>query len=128
MKKFAYSKPHTWVEAYIPLLSWALLIFFISSQQTLPGVDISILDYLTKKIGHMTVYAILYLLTVKTLYFHLDEKHRKYWYIPLIICLLYAMSDEFHQSFVPNRSASVRDLGFDMLGASIMFLKQYKYI
>lgn len=128
MKKFAYSKPRSWAEAYIPLFAWAAVIFFLSSQQTLPGVDISILDFLAKKIGHMTVYAILYILAAKTTFFHTGAQYKKYWYIPLIVCFLYAVTDEYHQSFVPNRSPSPRDIGFDMLGTSIMFLKHHRYI
>jgi len=31
----------------------------------------------------------------------------------------YALSDEFHQSFVPVRSASLIDVGIDLLGAVV---------
>ena len=31
--------------------------------------------------------------------------------------VVYGMSDEFHQSFVPNRDANWMDVGFDALGA-----------
>ena len=30
--------------------------------------------------------------------------------------MLFAISDEFHQSFVPGRSASLMDIGLDLLG------------
>ena len=34
-----------------------------------------------------------------------------------IFCILYAMSDEFHQLFVPGRSGEIRDICIDSLGA-----------
>ena len=38
-------------------------------------------------------------------------------YIPIIICILYAISDEIHQLFVPGRSGQVSDVLLDTLGA-----------
>lgn len=37
--------------------------------------------------------------------------------IPLIICLLYSISDEFHQLFIVGRSGEVRDVLIDTIGA-----------
>lgn len=33
--------------------------------------------------------------------------------------MLYAVSDEIHQKFVPGRTSSIYDLGFDISGANI---------
>lgn len=35
----------------------------------------------------------------------------------LAVSLLYALSDELHQSFVPGRTARWADVGFDFVGA-----------
>ncbi|MBI4116744.1 VanZ family protein [Candidatus Pacearchaeota archaeon] len=40
----------------------------------------------------------------------------------LIITLIYAFSDEFHQSFVPFRSPDLFDIFLDLIGASISIL------
>jgi VanZ family protein len=37
----------------------------------------------------------------------------------LALVALYAASDEFHQSFVPSREASVRDVLLDSLGGAL---------
>jgi VanZ family protein len=37
----------------------------------------------------------------------------------LLICLLTAMSDEFHQLYVPGRSAEVRDVLIDLAGSAV---------
>lgn len=87
-----------------------------------------------KKLAHITIYAMLYLLLVRASFilYPIKNHHsaaKKYWLAPLAICLLYAISDEVHQGLTGgNRSPSVRDVVYDMLGASIIFLKQYRYI
>jgi len=37
--------------------------------------------------------------------------------LAVLLCLLYAASDEWHQSFVPGRTASLYDVGVDGIGA-----------
>jgi VanZ family protein len=37
----------------------------------------------------------------------------------VLFCILYGVSDEFHQSFVPGRTPDVRDLATDAVGAAI---------
>jgi len=38
----------------------------------------------------------------------------------VFVCLLYGMSDEFHQSFIPGRSVSVIDLLADLVGSILV--------
>lgn len=87
-------------------------------------------DFLVKKLAHMTVYAVLYLLLLRA--FHLvmsPTRNSRYWWLPLAACLVYAVSDETHQGLVGgSRSPSARDVGYDMLGALLIWLKQYKYV
>jgi VanZ family protein len=40
----------------------------------------------------------------------------------LLSCAAYAASDEFHQSFVPSRTASLRDVTIDLCGATLAVL------
>ncbi len=42
--------------------------------------------------------------------------------LALLLSALYAVSDEFHQSFVKSREASVRDVALDTAGASLGLL------
>lgn len=122
------------ISYYSPPILWALVIFIFSSQEFLPSFDFSALDFLFKKSAHMFVYAVLYFLVYRSVSKSLPAQAGKYHgkkqllYIPILICLLYATSDEFHQSFVPGRYATIRDIGFDMLGVFTAFLVKYKYI
>lgn len=40
----------------------------------------------------------------------------------LLLCVLYGITDEFYQSFIPGRCVSGGDLLADMVGASAMVL------
>ena len=120
---------------WLPVFLWCGLIFTMSSIPTLPKVGFIWWDFIMKKSAHLIEYAILYFLLwraitkaslkVKNRRLRVetqgvDLKDIKIWIIPLIFGLLYAMSDEFHQSFVMGRTSKVRDVGFDFLGMLLM--------
>jgi VanZ family protein len=118
------------IKAYLPVLIWAGLIFTLSSQPVLPSLELSAMDFIMKKVGHMFLYAMLYILLVRAWEMTSSPAQRqKKWFIPLLLCLLYALSDELHQSLTGgSRSPSLRDVGYDLLGASLPWLKQYRYV
>ena len=120
---------------WLPVFLWCGLIFTMSSIPTLPKVGFIWWDFIMKKSAHLIEYAILYFLLwravtkaslkVKNRCLRVETqgvvlKDIKIWIIPLIFGLLYAMSDEFHQSFVMGRTSKVRDVGFDFLGMLLM--------
>ena len=120
---------------WLPVFLWCGLIFTMSSIPTLPKVGFIWWDFIMKKSAHLIEYGILYFLLwraitkaklkVKNRRLRVetqgvDLKDIKIWIIPLIFGLLYAMSDEFHQSFVLGRTSKVRDVGFDFLGMLLM--------
>ena len=68
-----------------------------------------------KKGGHMIGYAVLALSYWRALYFSQEK-----WWLAWCLAILYAVIDEFHQSFVPGRFPSIWDvLIYDNLGALI---------
>lgn len=112
-----------WLNAILPPLLWAGFIFFFSSRSELPVAAYSTFDFILKKMAHITVFAILFVLTNRSFSLLLGNYSlKKHWYLPVLICFFYALSDELHQHFVPNRHASFRDVGFDMLGVFTMYL------
>jgi len=71
-----------------------------------------------RKLGHWGEYFILAILSIRALHADLpaqSQLHRAAGAIA--IATLYAASDEWHQSFVPSRSASIVDLLIDCFGA-----------
>ncbi|MEE1238895.1 MAG: VanZ family protein [Acutalibacteraceae bacterium] len=78
---------------------------------------ISALQFIVRKAAHFTLYAILGVLSFLSV---VSYRNLKYSYRLLIssgICLLYAMSDEFHQLFVAGRSGEIRDVFIDFCGS-----------
>lgn len=73
---------------------------------------------LLRKFGHWSEYALLGMLLMRAVsgQFPLWQKTRQCIYA-LAIATLYAASDEWHQSLVPSRSASITDVLIDSFGA-----------
>jgi len=108
----------------LPALLMMLLIFLISAQPSsnLPSFDWA--DRLVKKSGHAVGYAILALLYWRAF----DFKDEKRW-VAWLLALLYAITDEFHQSFVPGRHPAILDVMiFDNFGAliSLWLVNRYR--
>lgn len=102
----------------ILLVLFCAAIFYASHQPTLL---VSLPYQQQDKFVHLLVYAVLATLTWR--YF-------SHWHKPLhiqttavlIFVALYAASDEYHQSFIMGRTASILDWLADMLGASLAVL------
>jgi VanZ family protein len=95
------------------------LIFALSAQPTLPELDEPWLDVLLKKTAHFLEYAILAFLWWRALSGGNQSTVR-----PLIIAglvsVLYAASDEYHQTFVTGRHGWPGDVGIDSAGVLVM--------
>lgn len=74
-----------------------------------------------RKIAHFSIYTLvgLFLMALMSTY---DFKEINRIAISLIIGLIYASSDEIHQSFVPGRSAQITDVLLDFMGVSLGML------
>jgi len=95
---------------FLPSLIWMAVIFYFSSRST-AGIGTNQTDrFLILKSFHLIEYAFLaFLLSFAIL--------KKKWII--VIAYLYAISDEFHQSFVPGRTSRFRDTLIDLVGIFI---------
>ena len=71
-----------------------------------------ILSLIIRKLAHFTEYFILGILVYNMIY-NLNKKK----YISIIICILYAISDEIHQLFVVGRSCNIIDILIDNFGS-----------
>ncbi len=96
---------------WLPVFLWASVIFFLSSIPQITVSQFFVWDFIIKKTAHLTEYAILFALIFRVT--------KGKWVLSFILTMLYATSDEFHQRFVPGRTATVYDLGFDFAGSSI---------
>jgi len=102
---------------WLPALVIMGLIFVFSS---LPSDKVPYyggLDYVVKKGGHALGYGLLGLSYYYALPRSLSRVYR--WILALIMAILFALSDEYHQSFVQGRNSSLGDVAIDTLGAII---------
>lgn len=96
---------------WLPPFLWAAVIFALSSIQQITIAEFFLWDFTAKKVAHLGEYAVLYALIWRA-----TEKN---WILSFALTMVYAGTDEIHQSFVPGRTAAWYDLGFDFSGASI---------
>ena len=130
------TQPHHRLSRYGPLVLWAVLIF-VGSTSVLSASHTSVLlrvflwifpqaseatlatiHFLLRKAGHFTEYAILALLAARALRTSYRKLLRQRWFwLSFLLVVVYALGDEFHQSFVPSRTASIYDSMIDMFGS-----------
>jgi VanZ family protein len=90
------------------------LIFFLSAQPDL-STHLGVWDTVLRKLSHLTIYAILWLAVARA----------TAWRRPIlttVITLLYACSDELHQSVVDGRHGTPVDVAIDSFGMGLAAL------
>jgi VanZ family protein len=118
---------------YLPLVAWLVFISYASSASfnasntsriigplvlwLFPNTSMETLatiHFITRKVAHFTEYAILGFLAARA------------FRISTALIIVYALIDEYHQSFVPSRTASVFDSFIDMAGGltALIFLRK----
>lgn len=104
------------VPRWFPSIFVMAVIFIFSSQRGDELPNFMGLDYFIKKASHAIGYGLLALS-----YLHvLNYEKKKYW-AAWLMAIIYSATDEFHQSFVAGRNASVYDvILFDNLGALLI--------
>lgn len=124
---------------YVPLIIWMALISFVSTNDfsavntsrvvrplllwLFPNIteeSISLTHFLVRKAAHITEYAILGWLAARAFIGSSRELLRREWFLAaLVLVVLHALLDEYHQSFVPTRTGSLYDSGIDVAGGLI---------
>lgn len=103
------------VPRWLPAILIMVVIFYFSAQ---PGereiIEFNIRDYISiRKVAHVLIYGFLAL----SYYHWLGVRPARY-RLAWLLAIAYAISDEFHQSLVPLRNASMIDIFlFDNIGA-----------
>ncbi len=103
-------------------ISWAGVLFYLSSQ---PSIDTPSLFPGQDKLFHLIAYGVLGFLGMGAMLIHESGyRHRQLWLVVLLV-VLYGISDEIHQYFVPGRTMDIYDVLADsiggLLGAWVMF-------
>ena len=95
------------------------VIFALSAQPNL-STDLGVADVILRKLAHMTEYGLLLFLLWRPLREMAAERGALA--AAFVVSLLYAASDEWHQSFVDGRHATPVDVGIDAVGMTVAAL------
>ena len=127
---------------YGPVVFWILFISFASTGEfsasntsqilrpillwffpNLSEARLAAVHFLTRKAGHFSEYAILAFLARRAFVTSSRWFLQRYWFqLGLLLVVIYALLDEFHQSFVPSRTASIYDSAIDAAGGLTVLL------
>lgn len=138
---FAVAGFQSFLKFWLPVLVWMVFIFSASTggmsfghtsrfiapilRWLDPGMTeetVFLLVAIIRKLAHVVEYAILGILVWRAVRRPRRHDPRPWSWraaaIAFAVASLYAMTDEFHQSFVPSRGASPVDVLLDMTGAA----------
>jgi VanZ family protein len=137
----ASSRQRVW--RYGPLLIWMIFISVFSTAEfssintsrfigpfllwlfpDLSESGLAAIQFLTRKAAHFTEFAILGFLARRAFVTSSNVFIQRRWFeLGLLLIVCYALLDEFHQSFVPSRTASIYDSAIDVAGGlSALFI------
>ena len=100
---------------WMAVVFWMGVIFALSAIPSLASPFEPIYDFVLRKVAHVTVYVVLTLLLYGALRPHMANSAHA-WLPAMLIAVLYACSDEWHQTFVPGREGTVHDVVIDGIG------------
>lgn len=132
---------------YGPLVAWMIFMFFastgaLSGENTsrfvrplllwlFPDISdekIALAHFVTRKIAHFLEYGLLAFLAARAFSSSANHFLRRRWFlISLLLVVVYSLTDEYHQSFVPSRGASIYDSLIDTLGGLTALLLYYAW-
>ena len=102
---------------------WMVVIFVGSSHYNVVLSESPSKDNLMKNLAHIGEYAILAFFIFRALYHKKKSFFSKHtWFWVLTGAILYGVSDEVHQMFVPTRTAHLGDILMDGVGAGMGLL------
>ena len=102
------------------LFFWMGVMFYLSNQPDLKSPFESSIYFVLRKSAHITEYAVLTFLVWRALIVHHDRRDVKFLIIAIVFSFLFAISDEYHQTFIHGRSGNPRDVMIDSIGVVIM--------
>ena len=108
MKKFT--------KLWLPVLLWVGIIFYLSNIPGLKSDFDPLIDFILRKLAHVTEYFILALLLRRAFKGSFNLSNFYLFVYPAVVSILYAMSDEFHQTFIPDRHGCIQDVLIDSIG------------
>ena len=138
LTRMPYKQMRRFLKNWLPVIVWVGVIFLGSTdlmsgehksrfivpflrwlKPDISAETLASIHFIVRKCTHVGEYAILALLLLRAATLMTNSRRS----IPILyasvlgVCLIVAVTDEFHQTFVASRGASVRDIMIDTSGA-----------
>lgn len=109
---------------YLPLFIWMGVIFAFSAYRGYAphSGELPWGQWLLRKGAHVLEYAVLALCIFRVVWWHLRDRAFLVFFVTGFFSLLYAITDEIHQYFVPLRQGKLSDVLIDCLGIFLTLL------
>ena len=107
-----------WAWRWLPVIGWMALSFVLSAQPGLRVSDDAAVDRPARTLAHLGTYAVLAILLVRALLVG-ARPTRVVAAAAWVGAVLYGVTDEVHQAFVPDRTGRPSDVVIDAVGAAI---------
>jgi len=107
------NKLKKFLSLWIPVILWCGIIFFFSSIPDLKIKELGFWDFILRKIAHITEFGILTVLFFRAFSGSI-KNNISFW--SGFSSFVYAITDEFHQLYVPGRGPSPVDVLIDTFG------------
>jgi VanZ family protein len=108
----------SWISRWGPAILVMTIIFIASGTPGSSLPEFGYADLLAKKGGHLLGYALLAAFYYRAFVLQHPAPRRRF-LLALGLTILYAASDEYHQTFTPGRNASPIDVSIDTAGGLI---------
>jgi len=107
-----------WIKRWGPAVFFMAVIFLISGTPGSELPEFGVWDILAKKGGHLLGYAVLGSASYYGVNYGRSATIRHF-ILAALMTILYAVSDEWHQKYVPGRNSSFLDICIDAIGGLI---------
>ena len=107
-----------WARRWGPTLACMAVIFLLSSQSGLRASDDASVDGPLRHLAHVAIYALLAFLLVLAMA-NGNRPTGRVLLAAAVLALLYGVTDEFHQTFIRDRTGHAIDLLWDGIGALV---------
>jgi|YNPNPStandDraft_1061719.scaffolds.fasta_scaffold39695_3 VanZ family protein len=117
-----------YLKLWLPVFFWCYVIYFFSNIPNLKIEQLGIFDLLLRKLAHFTEFCVLSILLLRALLGYNRDKfqiNKRILFWNIFLCIVYAITDEYHQYFVPGRITALKDILIDTCG---IFCGSYLYI
>jgi VanZ family protein len=112
------------IKYHLPAILYGLLIIIISSIPYLGKPEFGLLKF--DKVIHFIEYAVFAVLIFRSFSNISFLPSRRYvLWLSLFFLALFALFDEYYQSYIPGRNPDIIDLVFDICGATLIIILLY---